>query len=195
MANHAILRTSTAGVAVYTQTGGHLIVDVAGYFMGTPVPATLPAPVNIVPPPPPPAAPPYAITIPALGVVSTVLEGVSSSIVDAGYVGHWPGTGFAGEQSHMVLFAHRTAHGGMLRYLHLLGPGDEMSLEVADGRVFTYGYFSRAVVGHAAADIYNVGLIAPIPSVSLVACSMLNTLPTDIRYRLVVTFTLINIIE
>jgi hypothetical protein len=195
IANHAILRTSTAGVAVYTQSGGNLIVDVAGYFMGTPVVASLPAPVNVVPPPPPPAQPPYTLRIPALGVVSTVFEGVGNNIVDAGYAGHWPGTGFAGEQSHMVLFAHRTAHGGMLRYLHLLGPGDQISLEVNDGRVFTYAYFSRAVVGHAAADIYNVGLVAPIPSVSLVACSKLNTLPTDIRYRLVVTFTLVNIDE
>ena len=196
IANHAILRTSTAGVAVYTQSGGHLIVDVAGYFIGTPVAATLPAPINVVPPPPPPAPPPYTIRIPGLGVVSTVFEGVGKNIVDAGYVGHWPGTGFAGEQSHMVLFAHRTAHGGMLRYLNLIGPGDQMSLEVVtDGRVFTYAYYSRAVVGSTAAAIYNVGLDAPLPSVSLVACSMLNTLPTDIRYRLVVTFTLVNIEE
>ena len=195
VANHAILRTSTAGVAVYTQSGGHLIVDVAGYFMGLPVAATLPKPVNVVPPPPPPAQPPYTISIPGLGKVSTVFEGVGKNIVDAGYVGHWPGTGFAGELSHMVFFAHRTEHGGMLRYLHLLGPGETISLAVADGRVFTYGYFSQQVVGNTAAAIYNAGLDAPLPSVSLVACSKTNTLPTDIRYRLIVTFTLINVDE
>ena len=70
-----------------------------------------------------------------------------------------------------------------------------MSLAVPDGRVFTYGYWSRAVVGNTAAAIYNVGLVAPIPSVSLVACSRTNFLPTDLRYRLVVSFTLINVDE
>lgn len=196
IANHAILRTSTVGVAVFTQSGAALVVDVAGYFLGQPAAAVLPAPINVVPPPPPPPPPtpaplPYTIQMPRLGRVGTVLEGVGGNVVDNGFVGHWPGTGFAGEQSHMVLFAHRTEHGGILRFLHTFGPGDEVIITSADGRVFHYGYARRDLTGSAAADIYNVGLAADLPSLSIVACSRTNFLPTDIHFRLVVTFSLL----
>ena len=191
VANHAILRTSTAGVAVFTQLGGQLIVDVAGYFLGTPVAATLPAPVNVIPPPTPPAALPYILNTPAMPSSRIgVYEGVEDAVVDQGVAGHWPGTGFAGENSHMVLFAHRTTHGGPWRYIHLLGAGDEISIDTPDGRVFHYKFWSRRLTSPNAAEIYNVGLDAPIPSVSLVACSQPNFLPTNVKYRIVVTFYL-----
>lgn len=193
VANHAILRASTAGVAVFTQGGGQLIVDVAGYFMGTPTPATQPMAVNIIPPPPPPAPLPYVLTMPGLGLTMTVLEGIGSNVVDAGNAGHWPGTGYAGEQSHMMFFAHRTAHGGPWRNIHLLGAGDQISLSSPDGRVFHYTWWGRAITSTNATEIYNVGLPAPIPSVSLVACSKTNFLPTDVNYRIVVTYTLTGI--
>jgi len=45
IANHVIVAVTTAGLALYTQTGGHLIADVAGYYVGTPTAA---------PPPPDP---------------------------------------------------------------------------------------------------------------------------------------------
>ncbi len=191
IANHAILRTSTVGVAVFTQSGASLIVDVAGYFMGQPTAAVLGAPVNVVPPPPPPASLPYTLRMPRIGKVGTVIEGVSKNVVDNGYVGHWPGTGLAGEMSHIVLFAHRTEHGGILRYMHTFVPGDEVTLQSPDGRVFHYGYSRRDITGEDAADIYNVGLQAALPSLSIVGCTKLNYLPTDVRYRLVVTFTLL----
>ena len=186
IANHAILRVSTAGVAVFTQSGGHLIVDIAGYFTGSPVGAPLPAPVNI----PPPSQLPYFLSIPALGVSAAVVEGVEASVVDAGYVGHWPGTGLAGQNGHMVLFAHRTSSTALFRNLHLLGPGDEIVIYAADGRVYHYTYIRRDITGEDSSDIYNAGLWAPFPSVSLVACSKTNFLPTNTSYRIVVTFSL-----
>ncbi|MEO5898922.1 MAG: sortase, partial [Ilumatobacteraceae bacterium] len=147
IANHAIARTSTAGIAVYTYAGGDVIVDVAGYFVGTPLAAKYPAVVNVVPPPPPPPQPsplPYTIAIPSLGIVDTILEGVGSNIVDGGYVGHWPGTGLSGTDNHMVLFAHRTEHGGIFRAIDQLGPGDDVVITGADGRTFVYGFWDRA---------------------------------------------------
>ena len=193
IANHAILRTSTAGVAVYTQGGAHLVVDVAGYFIGQPAQAVLPAPINIVPPPTPPAALPYILDIPKLARTGTVVEGIGKNIVDSGFIGHWPGTGFAGEQSHMVLFGHRTEHGGFFRYLDQVGPGDEITLSTGDGRVFHYRYDRRDLTDSTPSAIYNVGLQSPLPSVSVVACSKPNFLPTDVRFRIVVTFSLIGV--
>lgn len=191
VANHAILRTSTVGVAVYTQLGGHLIVDVAGYFIGTPVAATLPAPVNVIPPPTPPAALPYILNTPAMPSSRiAVYEGVGDEIVNQGVAGHWPGTGFAGENSHMVLFAHRTTHGGPWRYINLIGAGQEISIETSDGRIFHYKYWSTRITSPNAAEIYNAGLDAPIPSVSLVACGKKDGSTGGTVYRIVVTFYL-----
>lgn len=189
IANHAIARTSTAGVAVFTYAGGDVIVDVAGYFTGTPASVKYGPVQNRVPAPSPL---PYTIEIPAIGNRATIVEGVGSNVVDAGYVGHWPGTALAGGQDggHMVLFAHRTEHGGMWRYLHTLGPGSQVFITGADGRKYTYEYVNRTITGDGATEIYNAGLGVPLPSVSLVACSKTNYLPTDTRYRMVVNFTL-----
>jgi sortase (surface protein transpeptidase) len=170
------------------------------------VAATEPAPVNVVPAPTPPAALPYTITFPtlpvgtaggltgAIGIVRQVLEGVSDPIVNTGHIGHWPGTGFAGEQSHMVLFGHRTEHGGPLRELHLLGAGDRLHIDTRDGRRFTYEYRSRHITGQGAEEIYNAGLHdGTLPSVEIVACSQPNELPTNTKYRLILTFSLIDV--
>ncbi|CAM9528255.1 unnamed protein product [Phaeothamnion confervicola] len=196
VANHAILRTSDRGIAVYTQSGAQVIVDVAGYFTGRPVIGTLPAPTNVVPPPPPPPPPsplPYRLTVPALGIDVTVLDEVGSRVVDAGLVGRWPETGMATRTapSHMVLFGHRTTHGGLFYWLHLLAPGHTITLTGADGQVFTYVYHHRNLTGTNSTTIFNAGATAPGPSVSLVACSKTNWLPTDTAHRIVVTFTLV----
>ncbi len=196
VANHAILRTSDRGVAIYTQSGAQVIVDVAGYFTGSPAFGYLPAPVNVVPPPPPPppVSPlPYRLTVPSLGIDVTVLDEVGSRVVDSGLVGRWPQTGAATRTapSHMVLFGHRTTHGGIFYWLHLLGPGATMTLTGADGQSFTYVYHHRNLTGTSSTTIYNAGLSAPEPSVSLVACSKTNWLPTNTSYRIVVTFTLV----
>ena len=186
IANHAILRNSSVGVAVYTQSGGHVIVDVAGYFTGSPVSAPLPAPVNI----PPPSQLPYLLQIPKIGIVAAVVEGIGSDVVDNGLVGHWPGTGLAGQGGHTLLFAHRTKSTALFRNIHLLGPGDEITLSAFDGRVYHYQYARRDITNTDSQLIYNVGLYAALPNVSLVACSKTNFLPTSLDYRLVVTFSL-----
>ena len=49
VANAAIVGVSTAGVAFETLDATHLVVDVTGWFTGTPVAATEPQPVNVPP--------------------------------------------------------------------------------------------------------------------------------------------------
>ena len=46
----AIVPTSQIGVGVYSNAGADLVVDVSGWFVGTPGPAPLPAPANVRPP-------------------------------------------------------------------------------------------------------------------------------------------------
>ena len=46
----AIVPTSQIGVGVYSNAGADLVVDVSGWFVGTPGPAPLPPPANVRPP-------------------------------------------------------------------------------------------------------------------------------------------------
>ena len=58
IANHVITPVSTGGFSVYTQTGSHLVVDIAGWYTGTELPTVLPPHVPLTGvggPPPTPA--------------------------------------------------------------------------------------------------------------------------------------------
>jgi sortase (surface protein transpeptidase) len=76
-----------------------------------------------------------------------------------------------------------------------VGIGDEITLTAPpnDGRVYHYQYARRDITGNRNDDIFGAGLRAPLPNVSLVACSKTNFLPTDTRHRIVVTFSLVRV--
>ena len=46
VANHTTIPVGTRGVAVFSYTGGHVVLDVSGYFTGAPQPSVLPVPAN-----------------------------------------------------------------------------------------------------------------------------------------------------
>lgn len=46
--NHATVAVSSRGVDVFVQSGGHVLADVAGYYLGTPVPAPFGPPNKVV---------------------------------------------------------------------------------------------------------------------------------------------------
>lgn len=48
---HAIVAVSNRGFDVFTQSGGHVIADVAGYYVGTPMPSPFGGPQNVNPTP------------------------------------------------------------------------------------------------------------------------------------------------
>jgi lipoprotein-anchoring transpeptidase ErfK/SrfK len=78
LANHAIVPVSTRGFSMYTQPGGHLIADIAGYFIGAPSAAPFGTPVN---------AGPGACATPTVGApavpVGPIVYGSSRSAVGA----------------------------------------------------------------------------------------------------------------
>ncbi len=61
LANHAIVPVSTRGFSMFTEAGGNLLADLAGYFLGSPAPAPFGAPVN---------SPAATCTTPAVGFAS-----------------------------------------------------------------------------------------------------------------------------
>lgn len=75
LANHAIVPVSTRGFSVYTEPGGNLIADLAGYYLGTPAGAPFGASTN---------APAPGCSTPAVGYaapVGPIIPGSSKSAV------------------------------------------------------------------------------------------------------------------
>jgi sortase A len=91
-------------------------------------------PLPVPEPPPAPRAPEPRVElgrfrIPDLELDTTLLKGVSLTVLDQG-PGHWPGTALPGGWGNAVVSAHRTSHGGPFRHLDQLEVGDEVIFEV-----------------------------------------------------------------
>lgn len=191
--NHVISRISTFGLAVYSENGAHVLIDMAGYFTGTPASPTEPAYVN---PPPPPIGPPWRLDIPRLGLSSWVYDSANPNpVVDAGNSWHWTDTGSMGEPAHVAVFAHRTTHGGLFRSINLLEPGDEMFIGTMDGRRYRYHMARRDLTSSVASDILSATEQIDGTSLSLIACTKPNFQPTSTAFRIVVTGELIDWVE
>lgn len=191
--NHAITRvTRNSGVEVYSSGGGHVLVDLAGYFTGDPATARTSAKFNGDPPL---AEVPWLLELPTLGVRSWVYDGDGDTITDAGHSWHWPGTGYLGQRAHVAMFAHRTEAGGPYRNIHRLRDGDPIVLNTGDDRRFTYRVVRRDITDDSAENIGAATRLVSGTTVSLIACSLANGLPTSLRYRLIVTASLDEVVE
>jgi hypothetical protein len=62
IANHVIAPVSTAGFSFYTQSGAHMVADIAGWYTGTELPTVLPPPVPLTTQSGPPTALPYSFS-------------------------------------------------------------------------------------------------------------------------------------
>ncbi|MEU9172225.1 class E sortase [Streptomyces sp. NPDC048420] len=81
----------------------------------------------------------YAIlSIPRLHLRVPVAEGVGKqSVLNKGYVGHYPGTGQPGRAGNFALAGHRNTHGEPFRYINRLAPEDTVQVETRNA-VYTY---------------------------------------------------------
>lgn len=188
--NHVITPiTAVYGLQVLSSHGAHVIVDVAGYFTGTPRIAQLPPYVN---PAPPAAPPPWVIRIPRLGLTSIVLDGDPVAVTNAGNSWHWTGTGFLGQEAHVAIFGHRTEYGGPYRYIHTIQGGDEFTVTTGEGREFTYRVVRRDLTDARTVNILAATRFHPGTTFSLIACTKTDFTPTSLNYRIVVTAELVS---
>jgi hypothetical protein len=191
--NHVISRISTAGLAVYSQTGAHVLVDMAGYFTGAPA---IPTEGPYANPPPPPIGPPWILSIPRLGLTSRVFGSQNPNpVVNAGHSWHWTGTGSMGEFAHVSMFAHRTTHGGIYRNIHVLGPGDEMFIDTEDNRRYRYRMVRRDLTNGVTNNILFATRQVEGTTLSLIACTKPNFQPTSTAFRIIVTAELVDWVE
>jgi hypothetical protein len=118
-----------------------------------------------------------------------IYDGESTKILNFGGLGHLAGTPLPNQLGNCVLPGHRTSHGGPLRKAHTLVPGDTITVSTTDGVVKTYQLAEPSSIVGAAdrAAVVNWG-DPSVSSITLVACSKPNHMPTDVRYRLVLRF-------
>jgi sortase A len=98
-----------------------------------PRPTTTTVQLAKLPQPDPPPADPYAnvpvipigaIEIPKIGLLHTVYEGITLTVIDHG-PGHWPGSALPCQAGNTVFPGHRVTHSHPFLNLDLLSPGDQ----------------------------------------------------------------------
>lgn len=99
------------------------------------------------------------LRIPRLGLTVPVARGISKrSVLDKGYVGHYPGTSGPGRTGNFALAGHRNTHGEPFRYINRLVPGDVISVRT---RARTYTYRVDQVLPQTAPR--DVGVVRAVP--------------------------------
>jgi hypothetical protein len=184
IANHAIVRLGTRGVALFTQSGTHLVADVTGWYLGTPDASTLPVLENRS------LAATSANLITASNATVRTYVGYGSninSVINSGRAGLWAGLGGLGTPEHNVVFAHRTSHGGPFRYINTLTEGSTFTVTGDDGRTYVYMVTRTDVIPPRVSALNAVLADAGIATFTLVACHP----PGSTVYRLAITGRLI----
>ncbi|MDO8392075.1 MAG: sortase [Actinomycetota bacterium] len=190
IANQAIVRISPRGLAVYTSTGTHLIVDLAGWYTGAPTAATLATPVN------PTYAPstPQRLQIPRIGLDSAIGLGNSlTPILDTGIVATWKVGGTLGRPYNLQLLGHRNTYGGVFYNLGALVPGDTLVIVGSDGHSYLYRVTRIDVTTPDLSAVQDPAFNTGLATLHLVTCSSSNGSPNGASHRLVVSARLVHI--
>ncbi|MYS11438.1 class E sortase, partial [Streptomyces sp. SID6041] len=108
---------------------------------------------------PAPSAAFAVLRVPRLGLTVPVARGISKrSVLDKGYVGHYPGTAAPGRTGNFALAGHRNTHGEPFRHINRLVPGDEVSVRT---RARTYVYRVDQILRQTAPR--DVGVVRAVP--------------------------------
>ncbi|MEO7372090.1 MAG: sortase [Ilumatobacteraceae bacterium] len=186
IANHAIVRVSTRGVSLYTQSGLHLIADLNGWYLGSPTAATQAPPSN------PNFAQTSAVEVDANRIGMSLPVGTGTdldAVANLGIAATWNGTAQLATPGNIVLFGHRTTHGAPFLNINFLDPGSVISLIGADGHSYNYMVTRIDVTIPNFNVINNIGVNSGPATVQLVAC----TPPHSVRFRLVTTARLFSV--
>ena len=90
------------------------------------------------------------LLIPDAGIDWMIVEGVTQAALANG-PGHMPGTALPGQPGNAVISGHRTTHGAPFHDLHLLEPGDQITVETTIG---THAYEVVEVIAVAPTAIW-----------------------------------------
>ena len=196
VANHAIVRVGLDAsqpapnnkLAIFTLSGSHIVVDLAGWYLGTPSPYSTPKPPNLVLQP----NRAVAVYVPGLDKFLPVEAGEDLDyIADRGRVAAFGDQVHVAAAGNIMLFGHRTkiSAGRPFYYINLLGPGETFVVYGEDGHAYTYLVMRNDITRPAYSTIQSIATsVAPLTA-QLIACHPLGS----ISQRVVVTGRLISV--
>ena len=186
IANHVIVRASSRGVSLFTQSGLHLIADLNGWYLGAPTTAVLAPPVN------PFYGPASAREVDTASIGMSLPVGTGSNldaVANLGVAATWNGAAELATPGNIVLFGHRTTHGAPFLNINLIPIGGGISLIGDDGHSYNYVVVRQDVTVPSFNVINSIGLKSGLASVQLVAC----TPPHSVTFRWVTTARLVSV--
>lgn len=180
--NHVQLATGTRGVSFYSYGGTDLVVDVFGWFVGSPQVSTQNAPGNSLPDA---EGFPGYISIPQIGLSSVVREGTEFVNYDPS---HLVESRSPNQPGNVAIFGHRVSHGHEFKDLDKLGENSLVYLTVGS-KMYTYRVTGVDI--RLPTDPMLYASTSNDQTLSLVACHP----PHSVKYRIVVHAVLIDIAE
>ena len=103
------------------------------------------------------------LRIPDLGIVFPVAEGVGKqTVLNHGYIGHYPGTVLPGQPGNFAVAGHRNTHGEPFRHLDRLRVGDLVLVETAG---WTYSYRIDSILPQTSPS--DIDTVAAVPHSAL----------------------------
>lgn len=192
-----ISEVSTRGASILSDKGAHLVIDVVGWYLGPQPAATVGSVGNYW------LAPTAAGTVrwrDAAGTHTSRIEAskvnttsATTLIADKGIVVGFNGMTTLGKAGNTMLFAHRTTHGGIFRYINTIPIGATFSIKGADGRWYNYRVVHKGVTTPLFNNVMKFAGPYPPITAQLIACSKLDGTPTSTAYRIVVTGMLVSV--
>jgi len=180
--NHVQLATGTRGVSFYSYGGTDLVVDVFGWFVGSPQVSTQNAAGNSLPDA---EGFPGYISIPQIGLSSVVREGTEFVNYDPS---HLVESRSPNQPGNVAIFGHRVSHGHEFKDLDKLGENSLVYLTVGS-KMYTYRVTGVDI--RLPTDPMLYASTSNDQTLSLVACHP----PHSVKYRIVVHAVLIDIAE
>jgi LPXTG-site transpeptidase (sortase) family protein len=180
--NHVQLATGSRGVSFYSYGGADLIVDIFGWFVGSPQVSTLIAPTNSLPDA---EGFPGFISIPQIGLTSLVRDGTQYVDIDPA---HLVESRTPNQPGNVAIFGHRTSHGREFRNIDKLGENSLVYLTIGK-KMYTYRVTDIDI--RLPTDPLLYASTSNDQTLSLVACHP----PHSVKYRIVAHAVLIDIAE
>lgn len=163
---------SSQALSVWSAGGAEVVIDLVGWFTGTPLASTSGAPVN---PLPVGDTFPGQIWIPDIKLRSTVRE--NADLVDFDPV-HIPESRSPNQPGNVAIFGHRTSHGREFRNIDRLKRGS-LIVVTTNGRNYTYSVTAVGVLKPDDPALWATS--SNDQTLTLVACHP----PGSVRFRIV----------
>jgi LPXTG-site transpeptidase (sortase) family protein len=180
--NHVQLATGTRGVSFYSYGGTDLIVDIFGWFLGSPQVSTQGAPRNSLPDAD--GFPGY-ISIPQIGLTSLVRDGTEFVNLDPA---HLVESRTPNQPGNVAIFGHRVSFGHEFKNIDKLGENSLVYLTIGK-KIYTYRVTGVDI--RLPTDPLLYASTSNDQTLSLVACHP----PHSVKYRIVAHAVLIDIAE